>query len=355
MGDQIYNPMTGIGIQGRPLSPGNAVDAAEQDIVADKAREQGLLDMALNYKQRQAELQRYQGMTPLELSVRGLDAATADAKRNSPAFIQSEVQGGIGRNQSLQAQGQYDMGTVGSRTALGNEQNNYQAIGTAIQRLQTQLAGVPGVLGRETAYQQFLTTLPPEIRQNMPRNYEPNSVRAMADQLVNTPAHRQKLGEIDRQSDRDIKKYKQIGVNQTAQEEERTNRAIEVAWIRAGVADKNTRNKIESVVTQYLQKYFNGQPTTPQEDKAFEMAQRIMYQVHAAAQYGMSDPNNFRAQFIGMPPQPPRAIPEPVMPNTAAPDPRMKAAVEAAGQKYDPQRYEYRMSPDGKVQFRERK
>ena len=346
MADQVYAPFTSSGIGNRPFGPGNAIDVSLRDEMAQKAQNQTLQDMALAYQQKQAELDRYSQMTPYELQIKGYEGALAQAKRTDPNFIKSELAGGIGRNNTLEAQGQFDKDTLPSRTALGIENNNYQALGTAVQRLQVMNAGLPP-LAREANYQQFLSTLPVQVRQQMPRNYIPMAMDAMASQLINTPAHRQKIGEIEATGEQH---QRWARISAEASERARmyaADRALEAAWARVG--GRETQQKVESIIHQYLSKVMQGQQTTPAEDKAFQAAQQFSYNVRAAA--GGADRNQMMSNFLGVPAD--RPIPTPVPPpNPQVPPPTqltpqaIQSKLQELGWPYEPDKYEYGINPN---------
>lgn len=346
MADQVYAPFTSSSIGARPFGPGNAIDVSQRDEMANKAQTQTLQDMALAYQQKQAELDRYRQLTEPEVQIKGYEGALANMKRNSPEFMKSELAGGIGRNQSAQAEGQFQMDTVGSRTALGNEQNNYQALGTAIQRLAVQNTALPP-LAREANYQQFLSTLPVQTRRMMPSNYIPGAMEAMASQLINTPAHRQKIGEIEAQGDQHAR---WATISAEASERARkyaADAAERAAWARFG--GREAQQKVESVINQYLMKKFNGKQTTPQQDAVFQAAQQIMYNVRAAG--GGADRNQMMGNMLGVDAS--RQVPTPVAPPVPKPDAAIQLTPQAIQSKlqelgwpYEPDKYEYGINPD---------
>lgn len=345
MSNQNYVPFGAPNIQGRMYGPGNAVEVAESEMRASAAQQQSLRDMALAHQMQQAQLERYQGMTPHELAIKGWEAEQARGRQNMPGYLPSLLAGEMGQHQSLKAKGDFDTQTLGSRVAETNSENGLKAIGNTIQQMQVQLAGAP-VMQREAAYQQFLTGIPSELRMRMPRNYDPQTVQAIGDALVNTPAHRQtmaKEAEHTRRSnytaDRGLE-----GAKYTA------DARLEASMYNS--LSKEQKAKLDTITAQLLEKLANG-TITDQEVRTLQYIQQFRQGIAAAGQQSSMDPNYLKWLMLQGPGQnpPPRPQPAPSpVPLPQGGDSQMKAKVEAAGYAYEPNRYDYRIGPNGQVQ-----
>jgi hypothetical protein len=166
--------------------------------------------------------------------------------------------------------------------------------------------------------------------------------------VVNNITERRREAATEAQSRRDIAKEKEMQKGRMDVQEATRVRAEAVAWIHAGVKTNEMKMKIESVVSDYLHKKFDGKPTTPQEDEAFKWAQQIMTNVRAAGAATMADPSQLSGKLLNIPLEP-RGVPTPVGPEnppagapTTGGDALTQQQVESAGYHYD-NKYEYRM------------
>jgi hypothetical protein len=308
----------------------SGIEASRRDIAARAARDYALEQMVMENQQKQANLQRYQAMTPLELDKTGWEAAQARAQM---PYADDYAMGQRGTWQQNRAKGALAMGTLDSDIAAGNSKNNVstaEGIGRYFD-IHEPMMKVGGLEG-QAAYAKFVQGLPPQARELFPRSYDPSVHERMAivrKAIQNSPEHRRKL-EQDKQA-QDAADVNNKRTNDTSIINNRytVDGRLEAAYAKMGLSGGDVK-KLEHMITQYLLKGARGEATTPQEDKAYMAAQQIMNNARGAG----ADPTMFKYNFMNTPPglQPPmpaRPVPGPVPPPGAQPqqteDERYKA------------------------------
>jgi hypothetical protein len=336
-----YVPFNRVPIQQRPWGPAAGVDASIMDDQAQKAEALSLQSMLTQNQQSQANLDRYSAQTPNEIDKSNLEGLLARSKGQMPGYGNAMAQGDMGDAQSRYAKGQFDVGTLGGRMDVENSGNVVKAFELAGRHLELTAASNPAYADAE--YKRFLGLVPEKVRGAFPQDYSPavpQILKHLTTALTNTPAHRGamelegKKGETNTniQTNHDTNAYNIALLRTEAYQD-----MIAARW---GM-QKDDVKKIEHMVTQYLLKKARGQATTPEEDESFKAGQQIMHNMRAAAA-GM-DPTAWRNNIFqggNGGPSGPRETPKPVV----VADPKMRAAVEGAGEKYDPENYDYRIN-----------
>lgn len=294
-------PMTG---------PVAGVMQGMQANMAREAHPYTLEQLYLQNQQKQAELERYQGQTPGELAVSRLKGAQSNAQI---PYAEDYALGQRGDAQVRQVQGRQALDTEASGTGAANMANTVKAIEGAARYLEMQRAASP--MWGEAEYRRFRSSLPQQIQNAFPQAWTPDVPEKMSElskMLTQSPQHRAAM-ELEQEKG---KTARAVGTGHDEASRYATDgrliAAQEQAWARYG--GNAAKEKVESVITQWLRKRMEGQPTTPQEDQAFQIAQQIQINVRAAAGWPM-DPNIMNWQlFNGNQPPPQRPVPQPVVP-----------------------------------------
>lgn len=304
-------PFNTVPIQGRPWGPAAGVEAAIMSAQQEKAQQHALEQMFIANQQKQAELSRYQQLTPSEVDVGNLKGAQSRAQM---PYVQDYALGQRGDDQWRAARGREAQETVGTRIGSTNMAGTVKALEDAARYLEINAAS-SGMFG-QAEYQRFREALPEQARQAFPDMYTPEipgKIKALSQVLMNSPEHQRAMA-------LDAQKNEAAAARNRETNDTRYDIALlrlNEAWARMGGA--SAREKVESVITQYLRKKMDGQPTTPQEDQAFQWAQQIQINVRAAAGWPM-DPQMMNWQMMnpGVPP-PQRPVPQPVVPPPSQP------------------------------------
>lgn len=332
-------------------NPVAAVEAGQQHQMAQQAEELSLQSMLTNNQQQVANLQRYQGQTPNELDKSNLEGLVARESMGIPGYGRQMGMGAMGDAMGRQAGGENAMATRDSTQQATNAGNMAKAFEMAARQIEMSAAASP-MMG-QAEYGRFLEMVPGPYKGLFPREYSPQvpqMLMSLSQRLTQTPAHRRDMELADKQvvSQQGIA----TGNNMTQLEIARLKmkqmeEMIEARW---GMKSGSIK-KVEEVIARYLTKKMDGHQTTPQEDATFQAAQQIQMNFRAAA--AGIDPWDARLGFLGgNAPSNPRPTPTPVPP-PGGNDNAIRAQVEALGEKYDPQTYEYQMN-NGKLQKRKR-
>lgn len=303
-------PFNTVPIQGRPWGPAAGVEAAIMSAQQAEAQKHALEQMYIANQQKQAELSRYQQSTPHELDKLGLESARARSLA-TPEMVQGYGEGQQGLWQTQSAKGKLDQGTLQSTMDSSNMGNVSKSLEDAARYLEMNAAASP--MFGQAEYQRFRNSLPANIQRSFPDMYTPDipkQIKTLSEMLTNTPKHR---GEMALESKRRDSMEAANRYRSDTQYEIALLRMDE-AWLRFG--GSSAKQKVESVITRYLNKKMDGEKTTPQEDQTFVWAQQIMMNVKAAAGLPM-DPNALNWQMMNPgQPAPGRPVPNPVVPSS---------------------------------------
>lgn len=334
-----YAPFNQVGIAQRPWGPAAGVDASQMEQQADQAQRLTLERMLTENQQGEANLRRYQAQSPNEIAVSNLKGQVARESGAIPGYGTQMGLGDMGDAQTKAASGAYNRDTLASRTQEGNAENLGKAFNLASQHLEQIAAASP--MSGQADYSKFLEMVPEQYKQLLPQQYGPEVPKlltSISNRLTFNPQTRGKLAEtiMDNASRERIGTGNNTATVTAAQIA--ADARMESAWARAGF-NSQSKEKVESVIYQYLMKQMDGKGTTPQEDRAFQAAQQIMMNVRAAG--AGADPTAFKGGILGVP-TPTRPTPSPVVMDPKG-DEEMKSAVERRGERYDPQNYKYKI------------
>jgi hypothetical protein len=276
--------------------------------------------MALRQRMNEEEFKNYMLDNPVRAAERpaktsGFDLSTAVNTASIP-YADRFARGKAGEADQQYAKGQVAVNTIPSETRSTDASNTVKALEAEGRQMELHAATSP-LLG-EQSYQAFKSKLPPQLQQRFPPNYTPEvpkMIEGLSKALTNSPAHRGKMAEIVETGTQHNQWAKT-----TADANERArmyaaDRALEAAWARMG--GRETQQKVEGVIKQYLDMKMQGQKTTPDQDRVFEVAQQIMTNVRSAA--SGQDPTALRSNLIGVPAG--RQVPPPVPFEDPAPQP----------------------------------
>lgn len=196
-----YTSFAPSAIAQRPWDAVAGVDASRQDEVARQAQEMDLANMLTRNQQRQAELQRYQGMNPGEISKSQLEGYLADAKRSTPGYGAAMTAGDMGDAQSKSAKGAYDMYTMPSKGRADAAKNEAQEFEQAAQHFNNHVPLIKAAyeespLAGQMAYTQFRKGLPEHAREIFPEQYSPEIQQKMdvvMKNIINNPQHQREM------------------------------------------------------------------------------------------------------------------------------------------------------------------
>lgn len=199
-----YVPFSSASFPTRPASMGTGYDIGVQDLIMRLAQQKQLDAMDMIQRQRIAENQRYEGMTPNELEKSNLEGANARA-RNNPSFIETMMSGEKGKAQSEAAKGSYDQQMLPSKVATDTSTNKLTQAQNSLKFMDThwdninaaEKSGVPGAA--QAAYTAMREAIPEEHRGKLPETYSPQvaaHLQKLRENLVNSVAQQQKIAEI---------------------------------------------------------------------------------------------------------------------------------------------------------------
>lgn len=345
------NPQTGFQPQG-PM--GGFHWAQNQQRYADMMGLQRML-VELEERKRREELERGFGAREAQRGQQEAQALRdrdlARAQQRDPQWAQGQINQTVGQGMSTLAAGQTARDTQASTAGLQNANNQFNTLATKLQELRVIASQHPP--SAHAGYQDWLRQLPPQLQAQMPRVYSPDAVEAAFKTLSDTVDQRQKMAQIGAQT----ASAERIGAGHDKASMYGADRRLEAAWARMPAG---TQKKVEGIVQQYLEMIMDGKTPTDAQNRAFMAAQQVMMNVRQAAGMPM-DANiiNWQMMNPGVPP-PARPSPQPVPPPLAQPGPTpppvqqaspvTQQQVQAAGWQYEPDKYEYRMGPNGKLQ-----
>ena len=261
-----------------------------------------LEQMAIEAAQKQAELQRYQGQTPGELSTSRLKGAQAEAQM---PYIQDFARGQQGDDLLRAARGQEANATWRTGADSKNEKNLLEGFGAALQRLRVTAAQSPMYAHGE--YLDLINQLPKEYRGMFPNAYSPDMVEAQFSKLADTVAQRNTMEQARLQSDTQIT----VGRGNNAASRYGADQRLSAAYARL---PSQTRAKLENVLAEIAEKVAAGK-ATPQDREVAMWVQSMMYNTRGASQANTIDPQLINLILLGLQGQAQgRGVPQPVAP-----------------------------------------
>ena len=277
---------------------------------------------------------------PAAIAKSGL-ATLLDKGRQAPKMVEATLAGERGDAQTRSAKGFVDQGTQETTRDSKNMKNIGDQIEMAADQLEAMGASNPAL--SQANWKQMRDGMPKQIQGRFPEVYSPEVPKLLKEFSTSVKNN------IGQQRTMEAEGQKQTGANKRNQATVDAARyghelRLEAAWARSG--GKEVQKKVEGVVQQYLMMKMNGEKTTPQQDQVFQAAQQIMMNVRAAAGVA-SDPQSLGYQITQGTQPPPRPTPSPVaVGDPAAAIADVQKQVEAMGEKYEPDKWDYGINPN---------
>jgi hypothetical protein len=193
--------------------------------------------MEIEARRKAAEFQDYNLDAPVrqakrgaDISKSGLDEMLNTTRRTTQGYGDAIAGGEMGAAQSTQAQGMFDMGTVGSRmdaANVGNQNKTEEGVLDMFYRSAPRLktAAQASPVAAEMEYKRFISGLPQNIRAKLPPSYSPQVQQlldGMLEQHVNNPTQR-RASALQKQQDEEA--YRRTDRSARATEFAATQRA----------------------------------------------------------------------------------------------------------------------------------
>ena len=184
MGD--YTSFTETPIATRPYGALEAIDSADKTFFANQAKMQSLADIFLANEMRQAELQRYQGMTPGELSKSQYEGALARGKQG---ILPQTLEGMIGEAQTKAAGGKVAMGTADTDIAATNSTNKAKISANELTGLSNTVSSYHAQMSSNPMmapylYSQMREAIPENLRAQFPETFTPKVLEGLGKMKV---------------------------------------------------------------------------------------------------------------------------------------------------------------------------
>lgn len=321
MPNQIYSPFSLSQVAERSYNPYSAMQVGERDRQAMEAQRYALESMMIGNQQSQANLDRYRGMTPGEISKSQYEGSLADARRTNPAYIPSVMAGDMGMHQQNQAKGMVDMGTAQSTVDTTNASNSLKAFADKLQMFRATRSGVTFM--DDATYRRIVREAPAGLKNFLPAQYDEKAIDDIINVLADTPAQRgaEQTKRLDRESAERIGKGNNAASVRVAEINAESRLATAMARLQFMM---NNKQNFQQFLTDYARKRAAG-ANTPEDDLVAQMIEMMMYQSRTAPP-GAIDPNAPAGQIFNIPPRgtPPSAIPP-------APQPQPQSQPQAGG------------------------
>ena len=193
-----YVPFSETSIATRPFGPVEGVNSADRTFFANQAKMQSLADMFLANEMKQAELQRYQGMTPGELSKSQYEGALA---RGKTGILPSTLEGLVGEAQTKAAGGKLAVGTLDTDIAATNSTNKSKISSNELTNLNNTVSSYHAQMSSNPMmapylYTQMRAALPESMRDQFPETFTPkvlDGLGKMKTALAQTIPHLQAM------------------------------------------------------------------------------------------------------------------------------------------------------------------
>ena len=193
-----YVPFSETQIETRPFGPVEGVESADRTFFANQAKMQSLADMFLANQMRQAELQRYQGMTPGELDKSSYEGALA---RGKTGILPQTLEGMVGEAQQKSAAGRVATATADSDIAVRKSDaqtkitsNELTSLANTVSSYHARMTSDP--MAALYLYSQMRESLPEHLRGQFPETFTPkvlDGLGKMKQSLSQTIPHLQAM------------------------------------------------------------------------------------------------------------------------------------------------------------------
>jgi hypothetical protein len=323
------------------------LENSQNFLMRQDAQRSYLEQQAIMNQQKNAELQRYQAQTPYQLMQDSLKGNQAQAQ-NTPGYLQQYAEGEAGKAMSFNAKGRGDMATWESGAAKTNMENVAASLEAAGRQLEMAAANSP--LMAQPQWQELRSKLPKQLQGQFPEQYSPDvpkMISQLSKTIMDNPAHRRDMQ--GRQLTADTATA--VGKGHDDASRYGADQRLSAAYARL---PSQTRAKLENVLAEIAEKVAKGQ-ATPQDRETAMWIQSMMYNIRGASTANTMDPKMIEIMLLGLQAQN-RGVPAPVAPPGPQPVPPPSGltvneeSVKKAWGSYEPQKYEYRIGPNGKLQ-----
>ena len=176
-----YTSFAETPIATRPYGALEAIDSADKTFFANQAKMQSLADMFLAQQMKQAELQRYQGMTPGELDKSAYEGAMA---RGKTGIIPQTLEGMVGEAQTKAAGGRVATATADTDIALSRSNakskisaNELTNLSNMVSSYHAQMSSNP--MMAPYLYSQMRDAIPENLRAQFPETFTPKVLEGL--------------------------------------------------------------------------------------------------------------------------------------------------------------------------------
>jgi hypothetical protein len=240
------------------------------------------------------------------------------------------------------------MATWESGAAKTNMENVAASLEAAGRQLEMAAANSP--LMAQPQWQELRSKLPKQLQGQFPEQYSPDvpkMISQLSKTIMDNPAHRRDMQ--GRQLTADTATA--VGKGHDDASRYGADQRLSAAYARL---PSQTRAKLENVLAEIAEKVAKGQ-ATPQDRETAMWIQSMMYNIRGASTANTMDPKMIEIMLLGLQAQN-RGVPAPVAPPGPQPVPPPSGltvneeSVKKAWGSYEPQKYEYRIGPNGKLQ-----
>lgn len=242
-----YVPFTSAPFPTRPDSVMTGMDMGLQDLAIRRAQELAMQDQAAVTRQRDAEYDRYVGMTPGEIAAARLKEAQSNLKVNTPGALEGLLKGELGEAQTKQAKGELDIAANPGRIAAEKSGNQLKVLMDTQNYIDqhanliraAEASGMPGAA--QAAYGRMLAGLG-DHADSFPKEWNPKTAAGLEElrkRLADSVSQRQKIQDIQ-----------ETAKGNLAVAQERSRGQIAAAGVRAQMGKKDIMDYISKAPLQ---------------------------------------------------------------------------------------------------------
>lgn len=196
-----YVPFTTAQYPTRRPSLATGYDIGIQDLLLQQAQKQQMERAVIDAQQAQANLERYRGMTPGEISKSQWQGAQADAQRTTPGYLESLLRGDIADSDVRQSKARVDVGTEGARITSTNAKSRLDETKSILGHIDTYANIIAGAAAQspilaQQAWSQMRNTLPQGLKEAFPETYSDQAatgLQRLREKLAYSAEHLSKM------------------------------------------------------------------------------------------------------------------------------------------------------------------
>lgn len=169
----------------RRPSMGTGYDIGLADLIKEQAQRQAMERAAVDMQQAQANLDRYRGMTPGEISKSQWQGAQADAQRTHPGYLDSLLKGDMADSTSRQSKARVDVGTEDARITSSNAKSRMDETRSLLGHIDTYTNIIAGAAAQspvlaQHAWTQMRNSLPAGLKDAFPETYSDDAYKGLS-------------------------------------------------------------------------------------------------------------------------------------------------------------------------------